>query len=235
MQRIFSLDFLRGLTIILMIIFNYSVTLTYFQIISLPYDFLYWFVFPRLIGGTFIFISGIAAYVSYKNSRQGFDKKYFRRGLKLLVFAATITVFTYFFVPQGIIFFGILHFFAFTSFLLPFIIKYDKLNLFAGILIALFGIYLQLTSFNFSYLFWLGFMQNNFVTFDYFPLIPWLGVLMLGIYFGKTAVKKISKFKISNPLGSLFAFLGRNSLTIYLLHQPILILILLMLGFRLFF
>lgn len=216
MKRLFAIDFLRGFAIILMIFFNYSVTLIYFQVVNFSYNFLYWFVFPRLIGGIFIFISGVASYVAYQNLRAKFPEKYFKRGLKLLLFAALISIFTYVFVPQGTILFGILHFFAFSSFLLPFFIKYDKLNLIAGIAITLIGFYLQLVTFNFPYLFWLGFMPKNFFTFDYFPLLPWLGVLMLGVFFGKKVIQKISKFSARGIFGSLFEFLGKHSLTIYL-------------------
>jgi uncharacterized membrane protein len=138
-------------------------------------------------------------------------------------------------VPSGTILFGILHFFAVTSFFVPFFIKYDRLNLIAGILITLVGLYLQFMSFSFSFLFWLGFIPQNFFTFDYFPLMPWLGVLMLGIYFGKKVVQKTVKMRLTGLPAQIFVFLGKNSLTIYLIHQPILIFVLTLLGFKLFF
>jgi uncharacterized membrane protein len=234
MKRISAFDFLKGIAIILMIFFNYSVTLTYFRVVDIPYNFAYWFVFPRIIASIFIFISGTVAYVSYKNFKEKFREIYFFRGFKLLIFAVLITIFTYLFVPAGTIFFGILHFFAATSILIPFFIKYEKLNLIAGILITLFGLYLQFASFNFSFLFWLGFMPSNFFAFDYFPLMPWLGVLMLGIYFGNKIVQKVEKMKFTGILSHFFIFLGKNSLMIYLFHQPILIILLMLLGFRLF-
>lgn len=233
MRRISSIDFLRGFAIILMIFFNYSVTLSYFHILDFAYNFLYWFVFPRIIGGIFIFVSGVAAYVSYKNSKERFRKKYFLRGVKLLVFAIAITAFTYIFVPQGTILFGILHFFAVSSFILPFVISYNRFNLIAGIFLTLFGIYLQLTSFSFSSLFWLGFMPENFFTFDYFPLIPWTGVLLLGVFFSREFIRKTIKIRAKNTLGRTLTFLGKHSLTIYLIHQPILILVLMLFGFKL--
>jgi uncharacterized membrane protein len=234
-KRIFALDFIRGFAILLMIFFNYSVTLTYFRLINLAYDFLYWFVFPRVIASIFIFVSGVVAYVTYKNSKEKFCKIYFFRGLKLLIFAILISIFTYLFVPSGAIVFGILHFFAVTSFLVPFFIKYGRLNLIAGILITLFGFYLQLITFNFSFLFWLGFIPQNFFTFDYFPIIPWLGILMLGIYFGQNVAQKVAKVKFNGFLSRFFVFFGKNSLLIYLMHQPILIFVLTILGFKLFF
>jgi uncharacterized membrane protein len=234
MTRIQSIDLIRGVDIVLMVLFNYSVTLTYFKLIHIPSNFLYWSVFPRAVAAIFIFISGAAAYVSFENRKESFSKRYFVRGGKLLIFAAFITLFTYIFVPEGAIYFGVLHFFAASSFLVPFFIKYGKLNLAIGLLIVLSGSYLQLTDFDFPYLFWLGFTPENFYTFDYFPLMPWLGVLLLGIYAGEYIVEKTVSIKFKGRLADVFAFFGKNSLTIYLIHQPVLVSLLIILGFKLF-
>ncbi len=230
--RIQTVDLIRGVDIVLMILFNYSVTLSYFRLVSMPSSYLYSFVFPRAIAAVFIFVSGVAAFISFEKDKGSFSKRYFKRGGKLLVFAGFITLFTYIFVPQGTIFFGILHFFAATSFFVPFFIRYNKLNLMGGLLITLCGFSLQLTQFDFSYLFWLGFTPKNFITFDYFPLAPWLGVLMLGIYSGKYIVRKIADIKFESRFATPFMFLGKNSLTIYLVHQPVLIILLIASGFN---
>jgi uncharacterized membrane protein len=227
-------DLIRGVDIVLMVLFNYSVTLSYFRLINMPSNFLYWFVFPISIAMIFIFISGVVAHISFEKNKENFREKYFTRGGKLLIFAAFITLFTYIFVPEGTIFFGILHFFAVSSFLVPFLIRYDKPNLICGLLIILSGAFLQLTQFDFSYLFWLGFMARTFFTFDYFPLIPWLGVLMLGIYFGKYIIRRMAALKFESRLAKAFMFLGKNSLTVYLIHQPVLIFLLIVSGFKIF-
>lgn len=233
MARIQSIDLIRGIDIVLMVLFNYSVTLSYFRLIHMPSNFLYWSVFPRVIAAIFIFISGAAAYVSFENRKEGFSKRYLIRGGKLLIFAAFITLFTYIFVREGTIYFGILHFFAASSFFVPFFIRYSKLNLAIGLLIILSSSYLQLTDSDFPYLFWLGFTPENFYTFDYFPLMPWLGVLLLGIYSGKYIIEKTVHIKFKGRLAGIFAFFGKNSLTIYLIHQPVLILFLVASGFKL--
>ncbi|WAM22580.1 MAG: heparan-alpha-glucosaminide N-acetyltransferase (plasmid) [Candidatus Methanoperedens sp.] len=232
--RIQTVDLIRGVDIVLMVLFNYSVTLSYFRLINMPSNFLYRFIFPISIAAIFIFISGVAAHISFEKNKENFSKKYFIRGGKLLFFAALITLFTYIFVPEGTIFFGILHFFSVSSFLVPFLIRYNKPNLICGLLIILSGAFLQLTQFDFSYLFWLGFMPRNFFTFDYFPLIPWLGVLMLGIYSGKYIVRKTAALKFENRFATAFMFLGKNSLALYLIHQPVLIFFLIISGFKTF-
>jgi len=233
-ERIQTIDLIRGVDIVLMVLFNYSVTLSYFGLVSIPPNFLYWSVFPRFIASIFIFLSGVVAYSSFESHKGNFSKKYFIRGGELLVFSMLITIFTLIFVPERTVYFGILHFFAVSSFLVPFFIRYDMLNLIGGLLITLSGFYLQQTEFNFPYLLWLGFMPENFSTFDYFPLIPWLGVLLLGVYSGKYIIGRTAGIKFENKLAALFMILGKKSLTIYLIHQPVLIILLIAAGFKLF-
>ncbi|KCZ73626.1 putative membrane protein [Candidatus Methanoperedens nitroreducens] len=230
-ERIQAIDLIRGVDIILMVLFNYSVTLSYFGLIYLSSSYLYWFIFPRSIASIFIFLSGVVAYISYEKSKN-FNKRYFVRGLKLLLFAFLITLFTYILVPERTIYFGILHFFAVSSFLVPFFIKYSKLNLIAGVSIILSGLYLQRTEFDFPYLLWLGLIPENFSTFDYFPLIPWLGVLLLGAYSGKYITRRANR-RFKSKLAGIFISLGKNSLTVYLIHQPVLVFLLIIMGFKL--
>lgn len=235
MKRIESIDIARGFNIILMVIFNYSVTLAYFGVLQTTTNYLYWFVFPRLIAGVFIFLSGMAAIASYISNSDSFGKRYFKRGLRLTIFALLITAFTYVFVPERTVLFGILHFFALTSFIVPFFIRCEKFNLVSGLLLIISGAYLsQLESAN-PYLLWLGLPPADMSTFDYFPLLPWLGVLLLGVYPGKLLLKPASSIHFGSRIAGLAGLLGasgKHSLLIYLIHQPVLVLILLAAGYR---
>jgi uncharacterized membrane protein len=240
-ERLWEIDFFRGIAIILMIIFNYSFALLYLRIYVLNDGFLYWYVFPRFIGGMFIFLAGLSLTLMYSQIKNKKDshKKFFSRGLKIFGYGLLITAITYLTFPEAFIIFGILHFIGISIILGSFFLKYNKLNLVLGLLIILFGFYLQSFSFNFSYLLWLGFTPQNFYTFDYWPILPWFGVTLLGIFFGNLLYKNGKRnFKIkdfSNSFVTRFLdFLGRNSLSIYLIHQPLLVIILLVLGFKIF-
>jgi len=234
-DRIHAIDFIKGFDIILMVLFNYSITLDYFKLLKIPSGYLYHYLLPISIASIFIFMSGVTAYISYEKHGEELTGRYFIRGMKLLFFAFLITLFTYVFVRPNTIFFGILHFFAVASFLIPFFIKYHNLNLIAGFSIILSGVYLQQQTFNSPYLLWVGFVPDNFSTFDYFPLVPWLGVILLGIYYSGYIVKKIAGIKFSSEFPKIFMFLGKHSLFIYLIHQPVLILLLIVSGFKLEF
>ena len=233
-DRIQAIDFVKGIDIIFMVLFNYSITLDYFNLIIIPSNYLYRYILPVSIASVFIFISGVSAYVSYQKQKENVTRKYLIRGMKLLFYAILITLFTYVFVRRNTIFFGILHFFAVTSFLMPIFIKYNKLNLIGGLSLILSGVFLQQQTFRFSYLLWLGFVPENFSTFDYFPIIPWMGVILLGVYYGRYIVEKTEKIKFNSNFSNIFKFLGKHSLTVYLIHQPLLILFLIVFGFKLF-
>jgi len=233
--RFWEIDLLRGIAVILMIIFNYSYAIRYLNIYTLSGGFFYWYTFPRIIGGMFIFLAGLSLTLSHNKSH----KKFFLRGLKIFGYGILITIITFFTFPQSFIIFGILHFIGFSVIFGQFFLKFKKLNLFLGLLIFILGMYLQNFFFDFPWFVWLGFIPKNFITFDYFPIFPWFGVTLLGIFFGNILYKNGKRsFKIKDfsnvSIVKFLQFLGRNSLIIYLLHQPLLVLFLLILGFNIF-
>jgi len=238
-KRFWEIDLLRGLAIIKMIIFNYSFALIYLGI----YTFKEGLMFPGLAAAVFIFLVGLSLTISYGRVKhkkpKEIYKKYFSRGLKIFGYGILITVITFLTFPEAFVIFGILHFIGISIILGQFFLKFKKLNLLLGLLIIFLGFYLLSFRFDFSWLLWLGFVPKNLYTFDYFPILPWFGVTLMGIFFGNILYKNGKRrFKIKD-LSNLFivkflAFLGRKSLIIYLLHQPLLILFLLILGFRTF-
>ncbi|MFH1229831.1 MAG: heparan-alpha-glucosaminide N-acetyltransferase [Candidatus Aenigmatarchaeota archaeon] len=237
MKRFWEIDFSRGVAIVLMIIFNYSFALKYLGVYTVDAGFAYWYAFPRIIASMFILISGIS--LTLMQSKKGFHKKMTMRGLKIFGLGMMITLLTFLTFPEAFIIFGILHLVGFSILFGQFFLKFRKLNIILGLLLIALGLYLQNFSFDFNWLLWLGFTPSNFTTFDYFPVLPWFGVSLIGIYLGNMLYRNGKRnFRIkdfSNNLAVKFiSFIGRNSLTIYLLHQIVLIMVLLVLGFKVF-
>jgi len=238
-QRFWEIDVLRGIAIIKMIIFNYSFALLYLGI----YTFKEGLIFPGLAAGVFIFLVGLCLTISYsrvkKWKQKEIYKKFFSRGLKIFGYGILITVITFLTFPDAFVIFGILHFIGISIILGQFFLKFKKLNLFLGLIIIVLGIYLQNFRFDFSWFLFLGFIPKNLYAFDYFPILPWFGVTLLGIFFGNLLYKNGKRrFKIKDlsnlSIVKFLAFLGRKSLIIYLFHQPLLVLFLLILGFKVF-
>ncbi|HHX70144.1 MAG: heparan-alpha-glucosaminide N-acetyltransferase [Miniphocaeibacter sp.] len=234
-ERYNSIDFIRGFAIINMVIYHLCYDLVYIFGESIS-----WFpskyssIWQNLIAMTFIVTSGI----SYN-----FGKKHSRKFTVLLICAAILSVFTVIFMKDQFIAFGIIHFFAFATLILLAIDPIlKKINPFIGIVlfILLFIATKPITSgyinlfftkyylpeklYNLKFLFWLGFPSSNFTSADYFPILPWIFLFIVGFYIGRLIVTKkpIMKKKRYNPI----CIIGRHSLFIYMVHQPIIYLIL---------
>ncbi|MBI5679499.1 MAG: DUF1624 domain-containing protein [Methanobacterium sp.] len=243
-ERFWEVDSLRGLAIIMMVTFHLIFDLNYFGVYSfdLYSGFLFWF--QKITAFIFIFLVGVSLSLSYSRTTilndykvpKNLFLKYLKRGLKIFFYGLLITLITWIFVKQEFIIFGILHLIGIAIILEYPFLKHKYVNLFAGLIFIAAGIYLTGFRFDFYGLLWLGFIPNNWGTLDYFPLLPWLGVVSLGIFAGKMIYKDyIRQFKLPDlsnyQIITLFEFLGRNSLVIYLIHQPILILLLYLLGY----
>lgn len=70
---------------------------------------------------------------------------------------------------------------------------------------------------------YLGFPQPGFFSTDYFPLIPWLFLFLAGYFLNRTLTRlDLSRKLFSRGRVPVLNAIGRNSLLVYLLHQPIL-------------
>jgi uncharacterized membrane protein len=233
-DRFWEIDCLRGFAVILMLLYHFLYDLNFFGIEDIQVQSGFLLYIGRGSALLFILLSGIALSVSHSraldmetaiNKTEEFSK-YLRRGIKLYSMGLVVTGITWIFFPGQYIVFGILHFFGISAVLVYPFLKYKKENLFFGLLFGLLGLYLKDKTFGFSTLIWLGFTPENFLTLDYFPIFPWFGVLLIGVFLGNflyAGGKR--KFKIlkpgTSPLITGISIVGQHSLMIYFLHQPI--------------
>ncbi len=136
--------------------------------------------------------------------------------------AILITIATWLYSPEGFIRFGIIHMIALSTIIAPLFFRFGKLNILLGAVLILGGIQIHYT--DIDYLFWLGLIRYDYVAFDHYPLVPWFGVVLVGMELGKV----VGSWKKFVPKNEILSLLGRNSLIIYLIHQPLLIAILLL-------
>jgi uncharacterized membrane protein len=167
----------------------------------------------------FIVISGI----SFNLSRSPIIN-----GLKILGAASVVTIATRIFTPDIPIRFGILHFLGITILLTVLLIKpLEKIppKIALPILAVLFiaAKYRFPISIKSEYLFPLGFVSDNFISSDYYPLIPWIFAFIFGIYLTKPLLeRRIPQWMYSLKI-PIVNFCGRNTMLIFLIHQPILL------------
>ncbi len=224
-KRFWEIDFLRGIAVVLMIFFNYAFTLRYFGVYTIEGGWNFWWLFPRIIAGTFIFLMGVSLTLSHS---QGWNfKKYLFRGLKIFGYGLAITLVTWLYMREGFVVFGILHLIGLSTIMAYPLLKHARLSLLLGAVFIFAGYLLSGQTFDFPWLVWLGLVPAGFYTIDYFPLLPWFGVTLFGIAFGNLLYPGGKRgFKIStadNAPVKMFSFLGRHSLIIYLAHQPVLL------------
>ncbi|AAB90725.1 heparan-alpha-glucosaminide N-acetyltransferase [Archaeoglobus fulgidus] len=209
-----EIDIARGAAVILMLLFHSFFDAHYFGKIELSGDF--WYYFPRFIGGMFIFISGYTLSVV----KPDFSRLK-RKVLKLAALSLAITAVTLVFVPEKTVVFGIIHFFTLATLLGYLFLRFPKIQLPAGIALFFAGIALNQIRVGTNMLVWLGLMPYGFTTLDYYPLLPWFGVFLLGMFFGNVARPKGANLNVP-----VVSFLGKNSLKIYVIQHPVIILLL---------
>lgn len=229
-NRFLALDAARGGAIIAMIAYHIIFDLNYFGIFAFNPQFKY-LAYP--IAGTFIFIAGISLHlkaesIGMQSNRRLYIRTFLSRGLKLLLIAALITLVTWVYPHDGFIVFGILHLIGTGTLLaIPFL-PLGKWNIIPASLILLIGFFFPIIGP--GYLIPIGIYPPGFTTLDYEPLIPWFSLILFGIAAGSIGFSGKKIQKTSNPLFRILAIPGRNSLIIYLIHQPVIIGTLVLIG-----
>ncbi len=223
-QRLPGIDILRGVAVAAMILYHFAWDLRFFgliatEIVSHPF----WMAFARAIAGSFLILSGVSLALMARN---GLDRTAFLRRFGLIAGAALlVTLATRLAIPQGYIFFGILHCIAVSSLVaLPFLrLPLAAVLAAAAIMLAL-PLLVAAPLFDAPLLQWLGLGTRQPLTNDYVPVFPWTGLALVGVAIGRQITANPPAWLGLEPQGAvaLVAKAGRLSLPIYLIHQPVL-------------
>ncbi len=228
-NRYWELDFFRGFGILGMVIYHALWNLWYFELI--PWDMVS--VNSKRVssfGATlFLLIVGVSLHIRVQKSLPTIDfqrtrKKITKRGAKLLGLGFLITLVTSFIV-QGDIYFGILHLIGVSTMLSTFFVLQPKIAGILGAILIVFGQFAKTMPLPHLYLLFLGIGRADFTMLDYKPIIPWFGVVLLGIYLGSLVYPKGNtriRFKKPNAFFQAIAYIGGYGLAIYMVHQPLL-------------
>ncbi|WP_051515101.1 heparan-alpha-glucosaminide N-acetyltransferase [Fervidicella metallireducens] len=216
-KRIWEIDFLRSIAIILMISFHIIYDINEYLGFNVSYDRGFWFYIGKTSAVLFITISGICT---------GLAKNNFKRGLKILAMAMLITIATFIFDRRQYVRFGILHLLGISIILSPFFLRLKRSTLLIISVISLsIGYKLNKITINNALMVPFGVIYNGFITIDYYPIFPYIGVFAFGVYvYKKLYFNNKSLFSYEINL-KFINFLSRHSLKIYLVHQPIILII----------
>lgn len=217
---------LRGTAIVLMIAFHLCFDLMYFGVLQVNiYRDPFWIGARVFILVLFLLTMGMSLYLS---TCRGINwPRFWRRLAFIAAGAGAVSIGTYLVFPHSWIFFGVLHFITVASVLGLTFRKGYWSNLILGLVLVAAGLWAAHPFFNSPGLNWIGLVTQKPVTEDYVPLLPWFGVVLIGLWLGRAMYgrAKVPIWAVQQRHGRLaraLAFAGRHSLLIYLVHQPIL-------------
>lgn len=226
-KRLPLLDTLRGLALVNMVLYHGLWDQVY--LVSAPawYSESWAYPWQQWICHTFILVSGFCWSLS---------RRHLRHGLINLDFSGLITLVTLLALPQEPIWWGVLYLLGISALLLiPLAPALEKLPALPGLLVfvSLFALTRHIRRWALlpSWLFAnqltaaLGFPPSGFVSSDYFPLIPWFFLFCCGYFLYKLGENRWQELPVMQHELPALSFLGRHSLLIYLLHQPVLYLL----------
>ena len=224
----------------MMVVYHLMYDLDYFGGYDIEATSGFWARFADATAGTFLFLVGVSLAISYSRATAGrpgrsLFGKYLLRGIRILAYGMALTV-VFLVFGMGVVAFGILHLIGVSIILAYSLLRYRYVNLFLGLSIIAVGVYIRIEglSSETSWLLPFGVVPENLVMPDYRPLLPWFGVVLLGLFAGNVVYvdgKRPALFAGKAPAAARPLLpLGRNSLFIYLIHQPILILLLAAFG-----
>ena len=217
-SRIAGIDSLRGLCVVLMILFHFSYDLYFYcgfppSVIANPF-----MAFAQVFASsTFIALAGLSCRLSRSN---------LRRGLRVILCGVLVSVITWFW--GDFVRFGILQFlgcamviYSLTHKVWEAIPRWEAILLY----VALFAITRRLMPvvLDVPFLYPFGIVSPDFRSSDYFPLLPWYFLFLAGSWLGQFKDLAPEWFRKLRLPG--LDWLGRHSLGIYLVHQPVLVVV----------
>jgi uncharacterized membrane protein len=218
-----SIDVYRGLAILAMVAYHATWDLNYYRFIAvgIGVDAL-WFTIQRSIVTAFLLLVGAGLWLAHGN---GIDwRRFWRRQAIVVAAALGVSAVTWFQFGAYFAYFGVLHAIALSSLLaLPLVRAPLWAVLAAAALFLLLPAIFTSALFNTPWLAWIGFFTFVPDTADLVPMFPWFGVVLLGMA-GMRLLGGTPAFTWSSDAGWArgLAWLGRWSLVIYLVHQPLL-------------
>lgn len=220
--RIWELDAFRGVCIIGVIIVHAVYDMK--VIFSADFKVGQFYYFIKDYGSLlFVLLSGVCVTLGSKSVKRG--TAVLGAGFFISAVMAVLTHID----PRsfGNIYFGILHLLGVSMLLYPLL---RPLPTWA---IALLGIICVEADFYFDTvstesltpLVALGIEYPGFFAVDHFPIFPYFGYFLIGVVLGRTVYKNkeslLPRIPHQNPVCRFFMVCGRQSLWIYLLHQPL--------------
>ncbi len=225
MPRFWEIDFVRGVAILMMVQFHFMWDLNYFGFIEVSLYTGFWGVFQKATAGLFLALVGVTFALKHGLGRETDVFVAVKSGALIFSGGMLLTLFTFILYREQFIYFGILHLIGVSRVLaIPFA-KWKYLNLIIAAAVIALPATIPLQYIQVSALVWLGLAVPS-PTLDFFPVLPWFGAVLIGIFVGNTFYKggrpTMLNLGYEPRVVRFVGLLGKNSLAIYFLHQLVL-------------
>ena len=227
------LDILRGIAVVWMTLFHFSFDLNHFGFIHQDfYRDPVWTVQRTCILSLFLFCAGFGQAMAVHAGQTW--ARFWRRWLQIAMCAVAVSAGSALMFPNSWIYFGVLHGMALMLIVSRATAAWGGWLWLAGAAAMLLGwaaphIHTVLPFahvLDSKALNWIGLISHKPVTEDYVPVLPWLGVMWWGMASGQWVLAKgwTSQQVRTDPVLALpmLAWVGRWSLSWYMVHQPVL-------------
>lgn len=228
-RRLDGLDALRGLAMLWMTAYHLCFDLRQFGWLQGNfYEDPFWTVQRSCIVSLFLLCAGLGQAQALAAGQDA--RRFWRRWSQIAACALLVSLGSWWMFPRSYISFGVLHGMAVMLILLRFAAaRLPSLPLLGLSLLALAAPqFWQHSFFDQRASNWIGLVTHKPITEDYVPLLPWIGVMGLGLLLGRLSLLARPWQHGPRPL----AWLGRHSLSYYMLHQPVMIGVLMLIGAR---
>jgi uncharacterized membrane protein len=245
------LDLIRGIAFLGMVVYHANF-FRYMQGMSSWYPW-HWSIIALglAVRLTFVVLVGVSSWFWFKkyqsSQKPNLLFRSVKRSLKVGLGAVLISVFSLVFFPNSPVYFGVLHMISFSVVVvLPFL-YFPRLAWFFGLMVIFASKLLLWLEMPLD-IYWIISSNSPLPALDYFPVIPWFGVVLLGVSLGflidylhansriqrfyKTNFSLFSptvKFIVENYynnlsfVGSSLAWIGSNALLLYVIHLPLIL------------
>ncbi len=218
------LDALRGLAMVWMMAFHLCFDLNHFGLLAPKQNFyvdVFWTAQRTCIVSLFLFCAGMGQAMAMA-SGMGWPR-FWRRWAQVAGCALLVSVGSMIEFPRSWISFGVLHGMAVMLVLARLLWPLRWGNLAVALLALCLPLWWQDAAFDNRWGNWTGLVTHKPITEDYVPVLPWLGVMLIGMQAGRVLHARSPAWftaPVKGPMRGL-ALLGRWPLTVYMLHQPL--------------
>lgn len=225
-ERFDRLDALRGAAMVWMVGFHFCFDLNHQRLLQPLQDFYrdpFWTTQRTAIVSLFLLCAGAGQAVAM--SRGLGWSRFWRRWVQVAACAALVSAGSALMFPGSWISFGVLHGMALMLIAARLLAPLRAGLWPLGALLVALPVWVQHPFFDSRLSNWVGLVTRKPITEDFVPVLPWLGVMLWGMAAGQWLLvhgRHLLAGWMPSALAPL-AWLGRWPLTVYMLHQPVLI------------